>query len=76
MNSREFLIALASKLDEEGNIEKADLIDENFEEFLKLLEDGKLVFDFTHYMGWRDPRKPYSSPGGIQMTLSDIPGPI
>jgi hypothetical protein len=56
-----FLIKLADELDQEGNISGADIIDQDFESFLKLLEDGKLDFDFT-FSGSREPG-PYSSRG-------------
>ena len=63
MKNIKFLIALANQLDQEGHFEKADLIDENFEEFLKLLGDGKIKFDFTFSGGQRDPNGPYNNFG-------------
>jgi hypothetical protein len=72
LNYRIFLIALANKLDEEGKYELADNIDKDFEEFLKLLEEGKLNFDFE-FFGIRNPNKPYSNRGFEQSTYSITP---
>ena len=62
MNYKTFLIKLADQLDEEGNHQLADIVDENFEDFLKLLENGELDFNFLFH-GTRDPRDPYSNRG-------------
>ena len=74
MNNRKFLIALADQLDEEGRFEEADIIDENFQEWLRLLEEGELDFDFTYSGGSRDPRGPYSN-RGRELPIFGIPGP-
>jgi len=71
----DFLIALADALDEEGEFEKADIIDKDFEEFLKLLESGELVFDEQFSGGARDPRGPYSSWGRTDTPVFGISGP-
>jgi len=63
MKNRHLLVAFADRLDEEGNHEAADVIDENWEKFLRLLEEGKLEFDFTFSGGSRDPRGPYDNRG-------------
>lgn len=68
------LIVLADQLDLEGKFEEADVIDENFEEFLKLLEEGELDFDFTFSGGQRDPRGPYSN-RGRELPAYGVPGP-
>lgn len=63
-----FLISLADKLDQEGNLKGADEIDKDFADFLKLLEEGKLSFDDEYFQGQRDPRGPYSNRGrGLSM---------
>jgi len=62
LNYRTFLIKLADQLDEEGNTQLADIIDKDFDEFLKLLEEGKLDFDFLFH-GTRNPSDPYSNRG-------------
>lgn len=69
-----FLIALANDLDDEGKFDLADKVDNDFEEFLKLLEDGELDFNYTFPSGSRDPLLPRSNFGG-ELTLSGIPGP-
>jgi len=69
------LVSLADKLDQEGKFEEADAVDKEFEEFLKLLEDGKLTFDYTSPGGARDPRTPYSNPGRGPMPAYGVPGP-
>ena len=74
MNYAQILIALADQLDKEGKFEEADIIDEDFETFLKLLEEGKLDFDFTYSGGQRDPRGPYSN-RGREMPAFGVPGP-
>jgi hypothetical protein len=53
-----FLISLADDLDKQGKFDQADQVDQNFEEFLKLLEEGKLEFNNTYFTGPgdRDPR--------------------
>jgi hypothetical protein len=43
MDYKHLLISLADQLDREGKFEQADQVDENFEEFLKLLEEGDSV---------------------------------
>ena len=63
MDYAKFLISLADQLDREGELNKADIIDKDFEEFVKLLENGELDFDFSAYQGYRDPRGPYSNQG-------------
>lgn len=68
---KKFLIALANQLDLEGKSDKADQIDQNFEEFLKLLEEGKLQFDNTFVVGDRDPRLQRGNLGR-ETTLSGI----
>ena len=70
----EFLVSLANQLDQEGKYDLADQIDENFEEFLKLLENGKLVFDYEFSGGARDPRGPYNN-RGRELPIYGIPGP-
>lgn len=69
------LIALADRLDQEGQFEKADIIDDNFQDFLELLESGE--FDFAPWLsgGSRDPRGPYSSRGIGPMPAFGVPGP-
>ncbi len=57
-----FLIKLADELDLEGKFFEAGVLDEGFEEFLKLLEEGDLDFDFTFSAGPRGPG-PYSNRG-------------
>ena len=71
MKNIKFLIALANQLDLEGHFEKADLIDENFEEFLKLLGEGKIDFNFTFLGGPRDPRGPYGN-FGIEVPIFGV----
>jgi hypothetical protein len=71
MKNIKFLIALANQLDLEGQFEKADLIDENFEEFLKLLGEGKIQFDFTFSGSPRDPRGPYGN-FGTEVSIFEI----
>jgi hypothetical protein len=68
------LISLADELDLEGKFKEADIIDENFEEFIKLLEEGELNFDFTYSGGQRDPRGPYSN-RGRELPAFGVPGP-
>jgi hypothetical protein len=70
----EFLIALANQLDLEGKFYKADEIDKDFAEFIKLLEEGELDFNTTFSGGSRDPEGPYSNRGSTK-SLCDIPGP-
>ena len=74
MKNITFLVALANQLDQEGKFEQADLIDENFEEFLKFLGEGKIKFDFTFSGGVRDPRGPYNNVG-VEVPIFGIPGP-
>lgn len=74
MRNAYLLIALADQLDEEGKLDKADIIDENFEEFLELLEEGKLNFDSTFPAGSRDPRLQRSN-FGRETQLCGISGP-
>ena len=59
----ELLVKLADQLDREGKSGQADVVDEEFDEFLELLEDGELLFHETLSMGPRDPRGPYSNLG-------------
>ena len=66
------LISLADALDSEGKFDMADEIDVDFEEFIKLLEDGKLEFDFTFSSS---PRGDYTSNRGREMNTYSIPGP-
>ena len=68
-------MSLANDLDNNGEFEEADKIDSDFEEFLKLLEEGKLTFDYTYSGGARDPRTPYSNPGRGPLPAYGIPGP-
>ncbi len=42
-----FLVGLSNQLKKEGKYELADEVEENWDEFLKLLESGELNFDFT-----------------------------
>ena len=74
MNNREKLIALANQLDQEGKPELADEIDNDFQTFLQLLEEGKLDFDFTYEGGQRPTRSPYSN-RGKEVPLCGIDGP-
>lgn len=74
MNNREKLIALADQLDKEGKPELADEIDKNFEEFLQLLEEGKLDFDFT-FEGGQHPSDTPTSNRGREVPLCGIDGP-
>jgi hypothetical protein len=74
MNSAQFLIALADALDNEGKYELADVIDEDFEELVKLIEQGKFNFETEFSGGSRDPRGPYSN-FGVGVPLCAIPGP-
>jgi hypothetical protein len=59
----QFLVSLANQLDAEGKTEQADIIDSDFEEFLKLLENGDLEFYEVFSGGARDVRGPYSNLG-------------
>lgn len=70
----EFLVALADRLDQEGNHELADVIDKDFEEFLDLLESGELDINQPFSGGQRDPRQPYSG-RGTEMFTFGVPGP-
>lgn len=74
MNYTKFLITLANQLDKEGKPELADIIDKDFEEFLELLEEGKLTFDFLQSGGNRDPRSAYSNRSS-ETPLCGIDGP-
>ena len=74
MDYSKLLIALANQLDKENKPELADIVDENFEEFLNLLENGELDFDFLFPGGQRDPHSPYSN-SGLEVPLCGIPGP-
>ena len=67
------LVALANQLDQEGKLDKADQIDENFEEFLALLESGEFEFNNTFVNGPRDPRLQRGNLGP-ELTLSGMPG--
>jgi hypothetical protein len=71
----EFLVAFADRLDQEGRFEEADAVDENFQEFLELLEKGELDFDPRFSGGSRDPRQPYSSRGIGPLPAFGVPGP-
>ncbi len=71
MDYKYLLICLADQLDREGKFNQADQVDENFEEFLKLLEEGKLQFDNTFFIGSRDPRSQRENLGR-ETTLSGI----
>ena len=71
LNFTHFLVALANDLDHQGKFEQADEIDENFEEFINLLEKGEVAFDSTYYVGPRDPRKQRENLGR-ETTLSGI----
>lgn len=73
MNYIKFLIRLADQLDNEGKYKKANIIDENFIEFLKMLENGELDFNFTYSGGSRDPRNPYSNRGKDGTPIFGIP---
>lgn len=72
MNYRLFLIKLADYLNDDGEHDASDIINENFEEFLKLLEEGKLDFSFLFH-GTRDPRDPYSN-RGRELPIHGVPG--
>lgn len=74
MKNAEKLIALADQLDREGKPMLADIVDQDFQEFLELLEDGKLDFDFLQAGGPRDPRDAYSNRGS-ETPLCGIDGP-
>jgi hypothetical protein len=71
---KKVLVALANQLDAEGKYELADIIDEEWDVFLKLLEEGELEFDFTYSGGSRDPRNPYSH-RGRELPAVGVPGP-
>lgn len=71
----DFLITLADQLDLEGRFEEADIIDKDFQEFLELLESGKLDFDPRFPGGARDPRQPYSNKGSGPIPAFGVPGP-
>jgi hypothetical protein len=73
LNYRTFLICLADQLDAEGRSDLADVIDKDWEEFLQLLEEGKLDFNFMFH-GTRNPNDPYSN-RGRETPLCAIPGP-
>lgn len=73
LNCRNFLICLADELDREGKCHLADNIDEDFEEFLELLENGKLDFTFLFH-GQRDPHAPYNN-RGTEVPICSITGP-
>ena len=48
-----FLIILTQQLIKEGKHDKASVINEDFDEFLELLESGELNFDYTFEGGMR-----------------------
>lgn len=73
MDYRKLLIRLADQLDSEGKHQLADVVDKDFEEFLKLLEEGKLDFSFLFH-GTRDPNGPYSN-RGRELPIYGVPGP-
>jgi len=72
--SAEFLVSLADQLDREGKSELADKIDNDFEEFLELLESGELDLNEPFSGGQRDPRLPYNG-RGAEMPVFGVPGP-
>lgn len=74
MNNAEFLVALADQLDREGKESLADEVDNGFDEFLELLENGELTFDDLFSGGQRDPRQPYNGRGTEVFTFG-VPGP-
>ena len=74
MSYAKMLVSLADMLDMEGKPEKADLVDKEFQEFLELLENGDLEFDFTFSGGARIPTQ-YSNPGRGPTYTYGIPGP-
>lgn len=74
MDYRKFLISLANQLDQEGKPELADILDKEFEEFLQLLEEGKLNFDFT-YEGGAHPTGTPTSNRGRETPLCGLDGP-
>jgi hypothetical protein len=74
MTYAEFLVALADQLDREGKTDLADKVDEDFDQFLEMLEDGELNFDPTLSGGQRDPRQPYNGRGTEVFTFG-VPGP-
>lgn len=67
----EFLISLADQLDSEGKSEQADVLDNDFEEFLEMLENGELEFNNLFSGGQRPPR----DNRGTEMPIFGIPGP-
>ena len=69
-----FLIKIADQLDQDGQFDQADLIDENFEKFLRLLENGDLTFEEMFSSGPRNPKEPYSN-RGAELPIFAIPGP-
>lgn len=71
MKYTNFLISLADQLDEEGKPLLADIIDKDFQEFLELLEEGELNFDFT-FSG--SPRGNNRSNRGRETPLCGIDG--
>lgn len=71
----ELLVALADRLDAEGEFTKADLVDDNFQEFLELLESGEFDLESWFSGGFRDPRLPYSSRGRGPLPAYGVPGP-
>jgi len=71
MNYKKYLILLADQLDMEGKFSQADVIDEDFEEFLQLLEKGELDFDFTMSSSLRERYMPNR---GFEQTLEGITG--
>ena len=75
LSRADFLVALADQLDQEGMFEDADLIDENFQEFLDFLESGEFTFDPQFSGGARDPRQPYSNKGSGPIPAFGVPGP-
>lgn len=71
---KKFLVCLADELDREGKFELANIVDEKWFEFLELLEEGKLTFDFLQSGGNRDPRSAYSNRSS-ETPLCGIDGP-
>jgi len=57
------LLKFADYLDQEGKFSDANIIDENFEEFIEMLENRELDLNEMFFSGQRDPRGPYSMRG-------------
>lgn len=67
-----FLVALANQLKREGKDELADIVEEDWDEFIEMLESGQLNFDFTQSSSPRGTNTPNR---GRETPAYGIPGP-